>query len=40
MEFSIIANYIVSAMLVCSAAKGAYVKIVNREGKTTLEQTY
>ena len=40
MEFSIIANYNVSAMLVCSAAKGAYVKIVNREGKTTLEQTY
>lgn len=40
MEFSIIANDNVSAMPVCSAAKGAYVKIVNREGKTTLEQTY
>ena len=40
MEFSIIANDNVNAMLVCSAAKGVYVKIVNREGKTTLEQTY
>lgn len=40
MEFPIIANDNVNAMPVCSAAKGAYVKIVNREGKITLEQTF
>ena len=39
-EFPIIANDNVSAMLVRSSEKGVYVKIVNREGKTTLEQTY
>ena len=39
-EFPIIANDNVSAMLVRSSKEGVYVKIVNREGKTTLEETY
>ena len=39
-EFPIIANDNVSAMLVRSSEEGVYVKIVNREGKVTHEKRY
>ena len=39
-EFPIIANDNVSAMLVRSSAEGVYIKIVNREGKVTHEKIY
>ena len=39
-EFPIIANDNVSAMLVRSSKEGVYIKIVNREGKVTHEKIY
>ena len=39
-EFPIIANDNVSAMLVRSTKEGVYIKIVNREGKVTHEKRY
>ena len=39
-EFPIIANDNVSAMLVRSSKEGVYIKIVNREGKVTHEKRY
>ena len=39
-EFPIIANDNVSAMLVRVNAEGVHVKIVNRDGRTTHEKTY
>ena len=39
-EFPIIANDNVSAMLVRSSEEGVYIKIVNREGKVTHEKRY
>ena len=39
-EFPIIVNDNVSAMLVRSSEEGVYVKIVNREGKVTHEKRY
>ena len=39
-DFPIIANDNVSAMLVRSSSEGVYIKIVNREGKVTHEKRY